>query len=121
MIKDKLYILYAIVGIVSAFFFVIMFNDLITQNSILISYFNLNKEGNWQYWIFLASSIVFIYSIYMLTSTLNDISRFNNILKTKSKKTFLKNLLLLEKIAKKMGDKYQKKLEDAKLQRGIKK
>ncbi len=121
MVKEKLYIVYSAVSAISAFFFVITFNDLIIQNSVLISDFNLNKEGNWQYWILIASIILFIYFIYMATSTLSDIFKFNNIIKIESKKTFLKNIPFLEKVAKRMGKKYGEKLVDAKLKRGIKK
>lgn len=57
----------------------------------------------------------------MATSTLSDIFKFNNIIKIESKKTFLKNIPFLEKVAKRMGKKYGEKLVDAKLKRGIKK
>ncbi|MCL4349221.1 DUF3198 domain-containing protein [Ferroplasma acidiphilum] len=121
MYRDKLYIVYIIISIVSLFFLIISLNGLLFHNQYLINLIPLKSLGNWQYWILIASTIVFIYFAYMTYSILNDISTFKKLLKSSSKKTFIDNMPSLERISKRLGKNYDELLKQAKHKWGIKK
>ncbi|WP_337860292.1 DUF3198 domain-containing protein [Ferroplasma sp.] len=120
MYKDKLYLVYIIVSIASMFFFIISLNDLLFGNQALVKLVSLKSYGNWQYWILIASLIVFSYFAYMSYSLLNDISKFKTLLKSSSKKTFMSNMPELERISKRLGSGYKDLLLQAKHKWGIK-
>lgn len=121
MNKDKLYVVYIIVSIVSLFFFIISINDLLFHNQALINFIPLKPLGNWEYWILIPSTIIFVYFAYMSYSMLNDISKFKKLITSSSKKTFLENLPDLEIISKRLGENYNDLLKQTKRKWGIKK
>jgi len=121
MNKDKLYVVYLIISIVSLFFFITSINDLLFHNQALINSIPLKPLGNWEYWILIASTVIFVYFAYMTYSMLNDISKFKKLMKSASKKTFLENLPDLEIISKRLGKNYNDLLKQAKHKWGIKK
>ncbi len=121
MYKDKLYIVYIIISIASLFFFIISLNDLLFHNQSLIKLVPLKSYGNWEYWILIASTIIFIYFGYLSYSIINDISTFKKLLKSSSKKTFIENITDMERISKRLGTKYNDLLKQAKHKWGIKK
>lgn len=121
MYKDKLYIVYIIISIVSIFFFIISLNDLLFGNPALIKLVSLKFIGNWQYWILIVSIITFSYFAYMSYSVINDILKFKKLLKSNSKKVFLSNISELERISGRLGSEYEDLLLQAKHKWGIKK
>ncbi len=121
MYKDKLYIVYLIISIVSILFVIISLNDLLFGNQVLMKLITLKSVGNWQYWILIASIIVFSYFAYMSYSVLNDMSKFKKLLKSSSKKTFIENIPDLERISKRLGTRYHDLLTQAKHKWGIRK
>jgi len=120
MEKDKLYIIYILISLISLFFLIISMNDLVFVNAVLMAKISLNRIGNWQYWVLILSFIGFIYFIYIAMNNINEIKKFKGMMKIESKKTFLENLPDLEKISSKFGGKYKNELKNAKHKWGIK-
>ncbi len=121
MYKDKIYIMSIAVSIVSLFFFIISLNDLLFVNTALIHLFSLKSIGAWQYWVLIASIMIFSYFAYMSYSLITDKSKFKTLLQSASKKTFVSNIPDLERIAKRFGTHYDDLLNEAKHKWGIKK
>ena len=46
--KDKLYIIYILISIISLFFLVIAMNDLVFVNAVIIAHISLNRIGTRQ-------------------------------------------------------------------------
>jgi len=120
MAKDKLFILFAGISVISLIFFIASLNGLLFQNPEISKLINLNKLGSWQYWIIVISVIIFIYFAYETSSYISDIFKFNRMINTESKKTFMKNLPELEGISKRFGGSYKTRLNETKKRWNIK-
>ncbi|MEM0139366.1 MAG: DUF3198 domain-containing protein [Ferroplasma sp.] len=119
MYRDKLFIIFIALDIISLIFLILSFNALIIKIPALMNIFDVNLIGSWQYWLLIVSFILFIYLFYLAYSDINDISEFKKMLASNSKRIFMENLPQLEKISKKFKGDYITKLADAKHKWGI--
>ncbi len=70
--------------------------------------------GTWNYW-FLGLGIIFLFvGGWYLFDTLRKRSKFEEYMSTESKREFVSNLREIEEIAYKLGEKYEKILEEKK-------
>lgn len=105
-------VLYLVLMAVGVVLLILTFNDMVIKNeSVIQSGFSLLFLGNWEYWIFaLAIIIAGTFAYYFLKVT-NDTKKFNELIKSSSKNTFLKNLKELQRIARSLGPKFELELQ----------
>ncbi len=111
-LRDYQFFLYVILFAVSIVVFVISANQLLFHES-LLNQLSFNV-GYWIYWIFALSLIFALTFIYMVFSVIKNASRFEELINSTSKSTFVKNLKELEIISKKLGKSYIIQLKTAK-------
>lgn len=76
--------------------------------------------GNWQYYIFAFSLIGFLYFAYLLTTTVLQRRKFEELIASDSKATFVKNARDLDIIASKLGPSFRKRYDEKKSQLRVK-
>lgn len=70
--------------------------------------------GDWIYWIFVISIVLFLTGLYYFYDTLKNLKKFREYINSDSKSKFLKNLKELEIISYKLGPKHEEILEEKK-------
>ena len=86
--------------------------DVIKDNDFLQSFFN--ATGNWIYWLFIISITFTIACGWIFGDLVLKLSKFNNLIKTTSKATFVRNQEELELLAWKLGPNYLDILDERK-------
>lgn len=79
-----------------------------------------NYLGGWSYYVFVLSLIGFLYFAYVLVSTDLERRKFEELINSDSKATFLKNARDLEVVSKKLGPTFEKRYKDRRDQLRIK-
>ena len=74
----------------------------------------LTTIGGWIYYIFLLSLVGIIYFAYLLASTVSQRRKFEELIFTDSKATFVKNERDLDVISRKLGPSFRKRYEEKK-------
>ncbi len=107
-------IIYIIVAAISIVFLFISSNDLIFHNAgIKSSGLTLSSAGNWLYWILVVSALGTIIFLYLYAHIVSSLRKFNSLINSGSKQTFVKNLRELEKTARVLGPREKKLLKEA--------
>lgn len=105
-------ILYLVLMAVGVVLLILTVNDLIIKNgAVMESGFSLTVLGTWEYWILALAIIISGTFAYYFTKVTNDTKKFNNLIKSSSKHSFLKNLRELQKISQSLGPKYEAELQ----------
>jgi len=93
---------------------VISANDVIFHSDFLSnSALSFSSLGNWDYWIFVAGiifTLLFFYFLYRITI---DMRKFEELVSKQSKYNFVKSMKDLQKIARRLGPKYERQLTAA--------
>ncbi|MGC8561908.1 MAG: DUF3198 domain-containing protein [Thermoplasmata archaeon] len=76
----------------------------------------LTALGGWTYYIFLLSLVGTVYFAYLLASTVSQRRKFEELIFTDSKATFVKNAKDLDMISRKLGPSFRKRFEEKKEQ-----
>lgn len=110
--RENQSVIYLVLMALGVVLLVITINDLVIKSSgVIQSGFTLLALGNWEYWVFaLALFIAAIFAYYFVKVT-NDTKKFNELIKSSSKHSFVKNLKELQKISRTLGPKYQAELQ----------
>ena len=74
----------------------------------------LDYLGNWDYWLFIVSAIVFALCLWIFFDFILKMRKFTNYLKTSSKSTFKKNNEDIQYLAWELGDKFIDRYEERK-------
>ena len=113
-IKDYQFYIYLVAFVISFFVFVISANDVIFHSDFLSnSALSFSSLGNWDYWIFVAGvifTLIFFYFLYKITI---DMRKFEELVSKQSKYNFVKSMKDLQKIARRLGPKYERQLTAA--------
>ena len=113
-IKDYQFYIYLVAFVISFFVFVISANDVIFHSDFLSnSALSFSSLGNWDYWIFVAGvifTLLFFYFLYRITI---DMRKFEELVSKQSKYNFVKSMKDLQKIARRLGPKYERQLTAA--------
>ncbi len=113
-IKDYQFYIYLVAFVISFFVFVISANDVIFHSDFLSnSALSFSSLGNWDYWIFVAGvifTLLFFYFLYRITI---DMRKFEELVSKQSKYNFVKSMKDLQKIARRLGPKYERQLAAA--------
>ncbi|MHB1709235.1 MAG: DUF3198 domain-containing protein [Thermoplasmataceae archaeon] len=113
-IKDYQFYIYLVAFVISFFVLVISANDVIFHSDFLSnSALSFSSLGNWDYWIFVAGvifTLLFFYFLYRITI---DMRKFEELVSKQSKYNFVKSMKDLQKIAKRLGPKYERQLAAA--------
>ena len=113
-IKDYQFYIYLVAFVISFFVFVISANDVIFHSDFLSnSALSFSSLGNWDYWIFVAGiifTLLFFYFLYRITI---DMRKFEELVSKQSKYNFVKSKKDLQKIARRLGPKYERQLTAA--------
>ncbi len=113
-IKDYQFYIYLVAFVISFFVFVISANDVIFHSDFLSnSALSFSSLGNWDYWIFMAGiifTLLFFYFLYRITI---DMRKFEELVSKQSKYNFVKSMKDLQKIARRLGPKYERQLTAA--------
>ncbi len=76
--------------------------------------------GEWNWWILVGGIILVIAGGWYSVDTIRKRREFEEYMESESKREFIKNLRELEELAYKLGEKYQKQLEEKKKEWKIK-
>lgn len=98
----------------ASFLTVIYFFNLIILPSEFQNF--LSSSGGWVYYIFFLSIIGLFYFGYVLGRAVIDRRKFEELINSDSKSTFVKNVRDLDIIAKRLGPSFRKRLDDKKEQ-----
>ncbi|MCL4359021.1 MAG: DUF3198 domain-containing protein [Candidatus Thermoplasmatota archaeon] len=113
-IKDYQFYIYLVAFVISFFVLVISANDVIFHSDFLSnSALSFSSLGNWDYWIFVAGvifTLIFFYFLYKITI---DMRKFEELVSKQSKYNFVKSMKDLQKIARRLGPKYERQLAAA--------
>ncbi len=80
----------------------------------------LTTLGGWTDYVFVISLIGLLYFSYLLASTVTQRRKFEELITTDSKATFVKNQRDLEVISRKLGPSFEKRFEEKKEQLRVK-
>lgn len=80
----------------------------------------LTSLGGWSYYIFILSLAGFLYFAYLLAVTVSERRKFEELIYSDSKATFVKNARDLDVISTKLGPSFRKRYEEKKSQLRIK-
>lgn len=112
--KNYQFYLYVVLFAVGIVFLLITVNDLVSRNSALIrSGFTLSSTGDWEYWIFAVSLVLAATFLYMTLKIVVHTKKFEELITSSSKYTFVKNIKELQKLAKELGPHYGEQLNQA--------
>ncbi len=113
-IKDYQFYIYLVAFVISFFVLVISANDVIFHSGFLSnSALSFSSLGNWDYWIFVAGVIFTLLFFYFLYKITIDMRKFEELVSKQSKYNFVKSIKDLQKIAKRLGPKYERQLAAA--------
>ncbi len=113
-IKDYQFYIYLVAFVISFFVLVISANDVIFHSDFLSnSALSFSSLGNWDYWIFVAGVIFTLLFFYFLYKITMDMRKFEELVSKQSKYNFVKSIKDLQKIAKRLGPKYERQLAAA--------
>ncbi len=113
-IKDYQFYIYLVAFVISFFVLVISANDVIFHSDFLSnSALSFSSLGNWDYWIFVAGVIFTLLFFYFLYKITIDMRKFEELVSKQSKYNFVKSIKDLQKIAKRLGPKYERQLAAA--------
>lgn len=105
-------VIYLILMAIGVVLLILTVNDLVIKNSSVIqSGFSLTVLGNWEYWILVAALFISATFAYYFVKVTSDTKKFNELIKSSSKHSFLKNLKELQKIARTLGPSYETELQ----------
>ncbi|MCL5408008.1 MAG: DUF3198 domain-containing protein [Candidatus Thermoplasmatota archaeon] len=76
----------------------------------------LTSLGGWSYYIFILSLAGFLYFAYLLAVTVSERRKFEELIYSDSKATFVKNERDLDVISAKLGPSFRKRYEEKKSQ-----
>lgn len=113
-IKDFQSVIYLILGAIGVTVFFVSMNDLILHINSITSVITFQSLGNWLYWVFTLGLVFFIVFFYMFFKMTQDTRRFEELINSNSKQTFVTNLKELEKLSRALGRKYSVELSEAK-------
>ncbi len=106
-------ILYLVLLALGVVLLIITVNDLIIKNfAVMDSGFSLIVLGAWEYWVFALGIILAGTFAYYFVKVTNDTKKFNELIKSSSKHSFLKNLRELQKISHSLGPKFETELHE---------
>ena len=112
--KNYQFYLYVVLFAIGAVFLLITVNDLVTRNEAIIkSGLSLLSTGNWEYWIFAVSLVVAFTFFYLSLKIATQTKRFEDLISSDSKYTFVKNIKELQKLARDLGPRYGQQLNQA--------
>jgi len=86
--------------------------DFVVKNEFLQNFFN--GIGNWNYWLFIIAITLTIACGYIFGDLMLKLSKFNKLIKTTSKATFVRNQEEIETLAWKLGPKYMDIVDERK-------
>ena len=113
-IKDYQFYIYLVAFVISFFVLVISANDVIFHSNFLSSSaLSFSSLGNWDYWIFVAGVIFTLLFFYFLYKITIDMRKFEELVSKQSKYNFVKSMKDLQKIARRLGPKYERQLAAA--------
>ena len=113
-IKDYQFYIYLVAFVISFFVLVISANDVIFHSNFLSnSALSFSALGNWDYWIFVAGVIFTLLFFYFLYKITIDMRKFEELVSKQSKYNFVKSMKDLQKIARRLGPKYERQLAAA--------
>ncbi|MCL5678633.1 MAG: DUF3198 domain-containing protein [Candidatus Thermoplasmatota archaeon] len=113
-IKDYQFYIYLVAFVISFFVLVISANDVIFHSDFLSnSALSFSSLGNWDYWIFVAGVIFTLLFFYFLYKITIDMRKFEELVSKQSKYNFVKSMKDLQKIARRLGPKYERQLAAA--------
>lgn len=106
-------ILYLVLMAIGVVLLILTLNDLVIKNpAVLDSGFSLIALHNWEYWVFALAIILAGTFAYYFIKVTNDTKKFNKLIKSSSKHSFLKNLRELQKISHSLGPKFEVELHE---------
>lgn len=107
-------VLYLVMMAFGVVLLVLTVNDMVIKNTAIIQTgFSISTLGDWEYWIFALALIIAGTFAYYFVKVTNDTKKFNRLIKSSSKHSFLKNLKDLQRIARSLGPKYEKELQES--------
>jgi|YelNatPaOPRAMG01_1025707.scaffolds.fasta_scaffold01319_13 hypothetical protein len=113
-IKDYQFYIYLVAFVISFFVLVISANDVIFHSDFLSnSALSFSSLGNWDYWIFVAGVVFTLTFFYFLYRINIDMRKFEELVSKQSKYNFVKSMKDLQKIARRLGPKYERQLAAA--------
>ena len=74
----------------------------------------LEPIGNWDFWVFVPSVIVFAILLWLFIDYLNKLKKFTNMIEISSKSNFKKNREEMEFLAWELGDRFVERFEERK-------
>jgi hypothetical protein len=106
-----------VVMAVTLFLFVLAVIDFFSLSTLPINFQSFITDlGGWIYYIFVLSLVGLLYSIYLFASTVVQRRKFEELIYTDSKATFVKSTKDLDLISKKLGPSFRKRYENKKEQ-----
>lgn len=109
--KNYQFYYYVVLFAIGVVFLVITVNDLVIRNDAIIkSGLSLLSTGNWEYWIFAVSLVVAFTFFYLTLKIATQTKRFEDLISSESKYTFVKNIKELQKLARSLGPRYGEQL-----------
>ncbi len=105
-------ILYLVLMAIGVVLLILTLNDLVIKNpAVMDSGFSLTVIGNWEYWVFALAIILSGTFAYYFAKVTNDTKKFNRLIKSSSKHSFLQNLRELQKISRSLGPSFETELQ----------
>jgi uncharacterized protein (DUF58 family) len=106
---------------VTLFLFILMVIDFFSLTILPVEFQSfVTALGGWSYYIFVLSLVGFLYFAYLLAATTAQRRRFEELIESDSKSTFVKNSRDLDIIARKLGPSFRKRFEEKKDQLRVK-
>jgi uncharacterized protein (DUF58 family) len=106
---------------ISLFMFVIVAIDFFNLTILPVNFQAfLTTIGGWSYYIFVLALAGVLYFTYMLVTTVYQRRKFEELIFTDSKASFVKNTKDLDLISKRLGPSFRKRYEDKKVQLRVK-
>ncbi|MCL4447504.1 MAG: DUF3198 domain-containing protein [Thermoplasmatales archaeon] len=106
-----------VVMAITLFLFVLAVIDFFSLSTLPINFQSFITDlGGWIYYIFVLSLVGLLYSIYLFASTVVQRRKFEELIYTDSKATFVKSTKDLDLISKKLGPSFRKRYENKKEQ-----
>ena len=113
-IRDYQSFIYLVLGAVGVTILFVSINDLIIHNASISSAITFQPLGNWLYWVFAIGLVFALVFFYMFFKIIDDTKKFERLINSSSKQSFVTNLKDLEKLSKTLGRKYSLELKQTK-------